>query len=959
MIEEITIAHPCIQDDYTLYVHPDSKDISEHQKRELIKIAQIQQYYQQNPVKFVEQWLQMSLMDHQKIAFQMAWTTPNVLLNCTRGMGKALSPSTPVLTPNGSREFGDLRPGDYVYGPDGKRTQVLAISKYFENDCYKLTFEDGDEIIANENHEWKVYDGLQESIMETKQMSGRTDLWVPLAEPIQLGRKDLWLHPYILGLFLGCDKSYDNQIEVLHKDVEKLLYRIRNLGYTAYVSNSTQKRRKLISIYNPDGTSVFVQLQAFGINRKKDIPEEYLYARVYQRKQLIEGMIDGSNRIVDQGFRLYCDNEDFIRHLNHLFTNYGIRHEFHTANENSRKEKIWMSFEIDKSFNLTIHPRISNTLPDYIDTFHYKKIISIEKVTARPTRCIQVDRADGLFLCGRNNTVTHNSTLIAILLIAKAMLFTNYWSYIASGSASQAQTTFMTIEKLANNDIESFVNANGEIFKRELETHNSSGDGFVHHTAGYKCKTYGGSYMETVNSNIDKNRGKRGNVLFDECGFLSEEMLNVYGAFTVVDRSFRTGVSDSGMGFTDVEMATLPKEIPYQKFYISSASSTDTEYYRIYRDFAKQMLMGNTDYFVMQIDCELALHPTMNGKSIASQLTREDIESMMRINPEKARREYYCEFSTDAGANAIIRRDVITRNSELRKPLLGNDTGERKFIIAWDPARLGDNSVITISELYYQRKQPKIRFVNCIQVADMRENTPKSTREQVEVFREVLLAYNQGGDERYSNIVAVDIDTGSGGQGPALLDMLAEDWTDENGVTHFGLVDPDWDRGTMKLNPHAIKNVLHAINPAAMKTVMFDLLQDYAHLDYIKWTQEYDGRGYLTDYVEDGDNSVQKRVELTRDEESALYNIDLMKDQVVNIVRIERQNGKDSFEIAPEKRSTIKNDDHAYTAALSANALGRLMNDEKRIRKHSSSGDVVDKLLSVSRKPSINRFGKK
>jgi hypothetical protein len=34
----------------------------------------------------------------------------------------------------------------------------------------------------------------------------------------------------------------------------------------------------------------------------------------------------------------------------------------------------------------------------------------------------------------------------------------------------------------------------------------------------------------------------------------------------------------------------------------------------------------------------------------------------MRVNPEKARREYYCQFTTDAGDNAIIKRSVITRN---------------------------------------------------------------------------------------------------------------------------------------------------------------------------------------------------------------------------------------------------------------------------------------------------------
>ena len=73
------------------------------------------------------------------------------------------------------------------------------------------------------------------------------------------------------------------------------------------------------------------------------------------------------------------------------------------------------------------------------------------------------------------------------------------------------------------------------------------------------------------------------------------------------------------------------------------------------------------------------------------------IESELRTNPDKARREYYCEFTTDAGTDAIIKRSVIARNEETRKPLLYNDTGDKKFVIGYDPARSRDNSVILVA----------------------------------------------------------------------------------------------------------------------------------------------------------------------------------------------------------------------------------------------------------------------
>ena len=85
-----------------------------------------------------------------------------------------------------------------------------------------------------------------------------------------------------------------------------------------------------------------------------------------------------------------------------------------------------------------------------------------------------------------------------------------------------------------------------------------------------------------------------------------------------------------------------------------------------------------------------------------------------RTNPEKARREYYCIFTTDAGTDAIIRRGVITRNEETRKPLLYNDTGNKKFVITYDPARSRDNSVILVGEYMNMNKSMEVLIPGCV-----------------------------------------------------------------------------------------------------------------------------------------------------------------------------------------------------------------------------------------------------
>ena len=99
------------------------------------------------------------------------------------------------------------------------------------------------------------------------------------------------------------------------------------------------------------------------------------------------------------------------------------------------------------------------------------------------------------------------STVIDLMLMAKDMLFCNVWSYIASGSGSQAEQTFITLERIANDGIDEMRNSTGYIFKNEVEINNAAGDGFSHGNSGFKYTLYNGSFTQTLNSNIDKKRG--------------------------------------------------------------------------------------------------------------------------------------------------------------------------------------------------------------------------------------------------------------------------------------------------------------------------------------------------------------------------------------------------------------------------------------------------------------------
>jgi len=584
------------------------------------------------------------------------------------------------------------------------------------------------------------------------------------------------------------------------------------------------------------------------------------------------------------------------------------------------------------------------------------------------------------------------STVIDLILMSKDMLFCNVWSYIASGSGSQAEETFTKLEQIANDNIDEMRGSTGYIFKHEVEINNAAGDGFSHGSNGFKYSLYNGSFTQTLNSNIDKKRGKRGSVIFDECGFLSDEMLKVYGAFAAVNKNFASGKDRDGHSIDPIRLRTFAINLPNQKFYISSASSTDTEFYRLYREFSKKQIMGDRDYCVIQVDCEVVLKPTIRGEVVNALLSRNTIETEMRTNPEKARREYYCEFTSDAGMNAIIRRGTIARNSETRAPLLYNDTGKKKFIIAYDPARSRDNSVILVMEIYQLEDGTyKGRIVNCVNLLDVGKKikSPMRTPDQIEYLKQLILDYN-GDAPDYENIECILIDAGSGGGGVNIADFMMEDWVDKRGKTHRGLIDKEYSADYVGRYPNAI-NKLRLVSPAQYKSIIYEALIEMLDIDAISFTTDYDNKGYLTVFEADekklekekkrigeelkakgfsGEEFTKKLeeelshascvntkvVKLDPFQEIALANIDAMKEEMVNMVRKKRDSGKDSFELTPEKANKL-HDDRSYCAALCAWWLSEKRLEGIRARKKPDIANILDMLPVRKGKPVDKIFG--
>lgn len=582
------------------------------------------------------------------------------------------------------------------------------------------------------------------------------------------------------------------------------------------------------------------------------------------------------------------------------------------------------------------------------------------------------DKMYALWLCTRNYG---KSTLLALYYMTRGMLLNNCRCYICAGTSDQSIETFEKIVSIAKNEIESFTGLT-DVFRNEVVINMTNNDGFIRNPAGFTYRLYNGSFVKTLNSNVNAKRGKRAEaVCFDESGFLDEEVFQVIEPYTAQDKNFKMGGS--------VNVTTLPKELPNQLLYTSSASTTDSYFYKKYKEYSKAMIWGSKDHFVADINCEIMFNATYRGKIYpASLLTKEKVDNAMRENKEKALREYYNIFTSDGGADAIFKRSMIVKNSTIRPPIMFNDTKDRLFALAYDPARSMDNSFVLVGEYYKDSSDNwRMRIANGINFMDLskKNKTPMRTPEQVKKLKQLILDYNGDGVDDYTNISNIFIDAGSGGAGVNIADYLMEDWCEEGHegeqkYLHRGLIDKEQSSDYVKKFPNAVDKI-KLLPPTMYKSIIYEAAIEMMRLDLIDFTAEYDNKGYLTmldidekemakakkdliakykdksmskgeldrlveEELQERNLASTKIYKLSPDEELGLVQIDSLKEEMVNMVRKKRESGKDGFELSTEKQNKL-HDDRSYCFSMLCYGLSELRREHIKNKKRPKKENIA------------------
>lgn len=370
-----------------------------------------------------------------------------------------LALDTPVATPDGWSTVGELRTGDKVFAADGHPVTVARTTRVMRNlPCYRVTFDDGEAIVASAGHGWTMSragrhdSSIRETVTVTTEelardylsSSGRRQYRVGSAA-FSLPSIELPVDPYLLGLWLGDGSSQDSTIcfELAHKDevqgiVEPLLrdyevavwaesprdgtgtFRIRRrqgmcpFGHEGDRTTSSSRCRACDRDRKRPGFEKAPRLETFrerlrgiGVLGNKHIPALYLRAGTEQRRALLQGLIDSDGHVTAKGrasftnvnARLAFDVEELVSTLGYK-VNTQVRQGVH---------RVFFVPGDEQPVARLAYKRSAQAPWSSRSTSRWRYVTDVRAVPSVPVRCIGINTPDHLFLAGRRAVPTHNT----------------------------------------------------------------------------------------------------------------------------------------------------------------------------------------------------------------------------------------------------------------------------------------------------------------------------------------------------------------------------------------------------------------------------------------------------------------------------------------------------------------------------------------------------------------------
>lgn len=341
------------------------------------------------------------------------------------GDWKGLPLDTKIPTLEGWSTIAELQQGDTIFDKDGNPTKIVHKSEVHHNPCYKITFDNGDTIVADHEHRWEIsfstsktskhHGEYRTQIMTTEEIAKyleslpekRSSYDIPKiinTKPLNLNKVKLPIDPYVLGCWLG-DGS--KQCGAITNETNNVLGEIQRRGYTLGDDISSEGSTPTYTILG-----IYHILKDLNLINNKHIPNIYQRASYEQRLDLLRGLMDTDGYYNPKRKRFVMETSqewqcyDFIKLLSSL----GIKStKFDIVKKLNGKEFREYSINFStRGLNpfLTRNQEIEYPTKDICT---YRNIDKVELVETVPTQCLEVDSPTHTFLCTDKMIVTHNT----------------------------------------------------------------------------------------------------------------------------------------------------------------------------------------------------------------------------------------------------------------------------------------------------------------------------------------------------------------------------------------------------------------------------------------------------------------------------------------------------------------------------------------------------------------------
>ena len=347
---------------------------------------------------------------------------------------KMLRVDEPVPTPSGWVAHGDLKAGDWVFGPDGEPTRVIARTDVFtDGQAFEILFNDGTTIQAGADHLWQVEQKSRNrvrgtknsrecrktSILSTLQLSNwlhtaDNRLSIQVNSPLSMPAAMLPIAPYTLGAWLGDGHSADSRITCGDAEIFEA---IRADGYELSHDHRAADGAETRTVYG-----LRAKLRGIGVLNDKSIPMPYQRGSVMQRLELLRGLMDTDGHCNTRGTATFVNKNGRLAHdVHELATGLGLCPTIreYAADHGLFWQVSFQAYQDKCPFRIK---RKADRVKPGRRVNNRRFIVSVNEIEPSPMSCIQVDRKDGLYLAGRQMVTTHNSTIITFAGIIQEVL---------------------------------------------------------------------------------------------------------------------------------------------------------------------------------------------------------------------------------------------------------------------------------------------------------------------------------------------------------------------------------------------------------------------------------------------------------------------------------------------------------------------------------------------------------